>query len=670
MVEILERQIIDLVRKQKKEMGPYLPQGIEALLFVEFEGADESELRQKFGELEEKVIREERLACDLKIAKNEGDRAMFEKVRSISGPILNTMKGPRKPLAFIEDGAVHPSKLSEYLKGLREIFKREDVEASIYGHAGDGNLHIMVFLDLNRDEDVKKMVSLTEACYDLILNLKGTISGEHGDGRLRTHYVKRQYPTLFPAMVEVKRLFDPKNILNPGCIVGEEENLLTRDLKKNKAFEPVMLAGSTLGKESVRRDIEGCSGCGKCRSYCPIARTLREESAMGRAKATLLREFFSGSLSPQILDSPEFKKVMDSCVNCKRCLTECPTGVDIPWIALSSRAHYVERHGQSIRNRFFTSTRFLCQTANVLAPVINAAGSLPPVRKLLEKTIGLDSRRHLPRFKKQTFAGRIKDRPQSRRGKRIVYFLGCHSNFNEPVQDGLAAVEVLEQNGFEVLVPDFQCCGIAKINSGAIRGVMKDIQTNLDRMAFFAEQGLDIVFSEPSCALAVKMEYPRIMNSERARFVAERCFDIHQFLMMLYSKEELNLNLGEIKTTVGYHNPCHLRALGVVKEPGDLLRLIPGLKVKEYSDGCCGLVGTFGMKHENFDLSMAIGERLFEEIKGSSVDEIVTSCGACRLQILQGTRREAIPPISLLARAYKLVPQPSRPVPSSYAEVL
>jgi glycerol-3-phosphate dehydrogenase subunit C len=247
----------------------------------------------------------------------------------------------------------------------------------------------------------------------------------------------------------------------------------------------------------------------------------------------------------------------------------------------------------------------------------------------------------------------LKDRPNSPGNKQIVYFLSCYSNFNEPEGDGLATLEVLEQNGFHVLIPDFHCCGIARINTGAIHHVMEDIQTNINRMAFFVDQGLNIVFSEPSCALAVKMEYPKILNSEEAFKVANQCYDIHQFLMMLHQKGELNLSLRKIDLTVGYHNPCHLRALGVVQEPVELLRLIPGVKVNVFSDGCCGLVGTFGMKKKNFDLSMAIGERLFKEIEDSKVDEIATSCGACKLQIIQGTRREAIHPVSLLALAYK-----------------
>ena len=609
MIEIIEKQILDLARKQKAEMRAYLPEGIEAILFVEFQDGNEEQLRKKFSEVEEKVIHQEKLAFDLKVAKNDQDRTMLEKVRSISGPILNKIKGPKKPVAFIEDTAVHPSHLPQYIKGLRELFKRFHVDSGIYGHAGDGNLHLMVFLDPTQEDEVKKMVSLADACYDLVLSLKGTISGEHGDGRLRTFYLKRQYPNLYPAMVEIKKLFDPENILNPGCIVGGDQNPLGQHLKF-VGMNPVIPGTSLFDNQPVRAAIETCSGCGKCRSYCPIGQEIREEWAIGRAKATLLREIVSGGLDPKILDSPEFKNVMDSCVNCKRCLTECPSGVDIPWLALSSRAHYIEKHGEPLGQRFFSKTRALCHTGSALAPLINLANSLAPARRCLEMAVGLDRRRLLPAFQRRTLRKMLKDRPPSQGNKQVAYFLSCYSNFNEPEGDGLATLEVLEKNGFHVLIPDFKCCGIARINSGAIHPVMEDIKTNVKRMTSLVEKGIPIIFSEPSCALAVKMEYPKILDSEETSKVAEKCYDIHQFLMMLHQKGELNLDFGKMNLNVGYHNPCHLRALGVVKEPVELLRLIPGTKVKEFSDGCCGLVGTFGLKRKNFDLSMAIGDEI------------------------------------------------------------
>ncbi|MDP2969688.1 MAG: FAD-linked oxidase C-terminal domain-containing protein, partial [Deltaproteobacteria bacterium] len=294
MLEIIERQILDLARQQKAELKPYLPEGIEAILFVEFQDENEDQLHQKFRELEEKVIHQEKLAFDLKVARNDKDMVMLEKVRSVSGPILNKIKGPKKPIAFIEDAAVHPNSLSQYMKGLRELFKKFEVDASIYGHAGDGNLHLMVFLDLTQEEDVRKMVSLADACYDLVLSLKGTISGEHGDGRLRTFYLKKQYPKLYPAMVEIKKLFDPENIFNPGCIIGTGQNPLGQHLKFVREAQrgPGI---SLFDKEPARTAIETCSGCGKCRSYCPIAQEICEEWAIGRAKATLLREIVTGA---------------------------------------------------------------------------------------------------------------------------------------------------------------------------------------------------------------------------------------------------------------------------------------------------------------------------------------------------------------------------------------
>ena len=222
MLEIIERRILDLARQQKAELRPYLPEGIEAVLFIEFEAGSEEELRERFAQVE-KALSGDKLAMEIKVARDRNDMAMLEKVRAISGPILNKTKGSKKPVAFIEDAAVHPSRLPQYIQGLREIFRRHEVDAGIYGHAGDGNMHLMVFLDLRQEVEVRKMISLADATYDLVLSLQGTISGEHGDGRLRTYYTRRQYPKLYPAFVEIKEILDPENILNPGSIVGGEQ---------------------------------------------------------------------------------------------------------------------------------------------------------------------------------------------------------------------------------------------------------------------------------------------------------------------------------------------------------------------------------------------------------------------------------------------------------------
>lgn len=651
MLEIMEKQIIDLARGKYPEMKPYLPEGIEATLFVEFEGPSEEELQEKMRRVEQRLIQEEKLAVSLKAARDARDREMLTKVRSVSGPILNKVKGAKKPVAFIEDAAVHPRRLGEYIAGLREILKRNGAEASIYGHAGDGNLHVMVFLDMKNPEDVARMVRITDESCDLVLRLKGTISGEHGDGLLRTAYVPRQYPRLYPAFVELKKLFDPKNVLNPGRVVGSDPDLMGKHLKFGAQYRHVP-TGSAFDGEVLSAEVEACHGCGKCRSYCPLAMATNDESYLGRAKASLLRELISGNLDPDtFLASGELKKVMDGCVNCKRCLTECPTGVDIPWVSLMARAHQVKNRGQSFKDRFLTDTHLACRVGSSLAPLVNLAFSIGPARALMESAFGLDRRRKMSPFSPRTFREMYKGSDKG--NGKVAYFLSCYANYNDPEGEGRAVVEVLERNGFGVEIPDFQCCGIARISSGGLEPALKGVGENLEKISFLVEKGIPVVFSEPSCALAVRQEYPRIVNSEKAARAAAGCHEIHGFLSKLKQEGKLNTNLGEMKLKVGYHNPCHLRALGISKEVVELLKLIPGLEVQAFGDRCCGLAGTFGMKKQNYDLSMEIGKPLFEEIRKSGVDRVVTGCGSCAMQITQGTGLKATHPLTLLAEAYR-----------------
>ena len=255
MLEIIERRILDLARQQKAELRPYLPEGVEAMLFIEFEEKDEAALRAKFASVEE-AMKSENLSVDMKVARDKKDMVMLGKVRQISGPILNKTKGVKRPVACIEDAAVHPTLLPQYVAGLRSIFAKHGVEAGIYGHAGDGNMHLIIFLDLTREEEVTKMLALADEIYTLVLSLKGTISGEHGDGRLRTHYTRRQYPKLYGAFEEVKKIFDPENLFNPGSIVGATGNPLGEHLKfKSRdgkaALSPILTRVEEIGRAHV-----------------------------------------------------------------------------------------------------------------------------------------------------------------------------------------------------------------------------------------------------------------------------------------------------------------------------------------------------------------------------------------------------------------------------------
>lgn len=652
MVEIMEKHILDLAREQRPELADYFPENTEASLFIEFQEDSDEMLREKFARVKKRLLKDSALAKSMLVAKNSSDMQIFAKVRSISGPILNRMKGPRRPIAFIEDAAVHVSRLPEYISGLRKLFERFNIKAAIYGHAGDGNLHTMVILDLRQQGDVKIMLELSEALCDLVLSLKGTMSGEHADGRTRTYFVKRQYPHLYYAMKEIKDVFDPEGLMNPGVIISDDNNSLGENLKYGPDFD-IVNTDSSFDDFSLQEQILNCSGCAQCRDYCPIASSSLEEWTKGRGKITLLREITSGKLDPSILEAPEFKEIMDSCINCKRCLTECPSGVDVPWLAMSERAHFVKKKGESLTNRVFTDTETLCKQGSILAPIANFATSFKPFRWGMEKMIGIDAKRHLPEFRHQTLRKLLKHRIQLDSVREVVFFLGCYTNYNDPEGEGLAVIDVLEHNGIKVTLPEFKCCGIARISAGAQDQVMDDIHHNIGLLKEYTKKNIPILFSEPSCALAIKTEYPRIVGSEDAKKVAANSFDIHQYLMILHQRGELKTDFKRMDLKIGYHAPCHLRSLGVIKEPIDLMKLIPGIKVEKYADKCCGMGGTYGLKSKNYELSMKIGTRLFDEINASDADQVVTGCGACGMQIYQGTARQSLHPVKLLAMAYK-----------------
>ncbi len=648
MLEIMERQILDLARKRYPTLAQHLPEATEAMLVVELEGQEQGALRELFSQMAHELL-ERRLAREFKVASGPQEMELFSRIRSISGPILNRVKGSRKPRAFIEDPAVHPSRLPEYIEGLRQLFKKHEVEASIYGHAGDGNLHSMVFLDLSRPEEIQRMVALSRDVYDLVLRLKGTISGEHGDGRLRTQFLALQYPRLHMAFKEIKQVFDPEGILNPGVIVAQRPELLQENLR----FRLVETKGTKghLDHPQVHEEVQGCSGCGKCRSYCPVARASRSEWASARGKINLIRDILAGNLPDLLTISEQFTHVMESCINCKRCLRECPSGVDVPWVALRGREQLTAMKGENLAQRIITDTRLLCALGSFTAPFSNMALSSPTIRKLLERVLGLDKTRELPPFSKSTAKGRGKGRAKHGRG-RVALFLSCHANFNDPGGEGLAAIEILSRNGLEVLLPEVQCCAMARISAGASSKVKDQLLQNIEVLEPIAKAGIPILFTEPTCLLALKMEYPRLLASEQTRTVAEMCMEIHEFLLNLYQRGLLSPPRYPIQRKVGHHSPCHLRALGDGQAPGKLLSLIPGLDVVQLEDVCCGMGGTFGLKAKNAELTLQMGKPLQEQLLDSGVDLVATSCGACKMQIHQITGLEVVHPLKLLLEAY------------------
>ena len=650
MLEFIESRLLEFARAWNPGLRPYIPEEIEAVLLVEFEGEDEATVLEQMKKAEQRVVQTLGLSRRMVLAYDRENRGALMAIRKASSSILNRIEGPKKPAAFIEDASVHPSHLPEYIRALRLILDRSGVDAAIYGHAGDGNLHVVPFLDLKDPAQVKLMGRIAEEAFEEVWRLKGTISAEHGDGLARTSFIRGQYRNLYQAFKEIKAIFDPKGVLNPGKVVSDEPDTLTKNLRYGPEYR-VILTASVFDDEKLRIEIEKCHGCSQCRSYCPVAIETREEEALARAKANLLREVISGELHAKYLASPPLKAIMDLCFNCKLCLTECPTAVDIPGLAIQAKAFYTKANGQSLQSLVLTSTEFTTKLGSLTAPVANFANSFRPLRSVMEASLGIARDRNLPRFYYPRFRQRTKSL-KSQGHKEVVYFPGCFANANDPEGEGQASMEVLERNGFRVSIPDHRCCGVAKMTAGSLDSARRDAEKNIEILFPYAIKGIPIIFSAPSCCLAIRHEYPRFFPSEEARLVSEHSYDIHEFLMGLYRNGSLNTDFGEVRATVAYHNPCHLKAQGIVKEPAQLLRLIPGLNVREIEDSCCGIAGCFGMKKQNFHLSMRIGESLFREIDKAGAELALTGCGTCKIQMEQGLGREVFHPMAILAKAY------------------
>ncbi len=583
------------------------------------------------------------------------DAAKLWRVRKEASAIFYKIEKPGKKTSFVEDVAVPVDRLSDYLAGAQSIFNKHDVKYALYGHAGSGNTHAIVLLDLKNQRHLAKIDPIARDIYGLAMSLGGTLSGEHGDGFLRTPFLSKLYgDEIYSLFGKVKSIFDPNGILNPGKIVGEQGTSIVHDLRYGVSYRRFE-TGTSLNEESIAHEIEKCHGCGTCLSYCPTALVTFDERATPRAKGNILRSIIDGSLDAAYLEKEEFKSVLDYCFNCKLCLTECPTQIDIPGIVIEAKTIYHERTGPKAQDKFIDRLPTLSAIGSITPTLANITSGLGVVRKPLEKLFGIDSRRKLPRFHKPLYKRvRINRKTPNAQGK-VMYFSGCFANFNDPTGEGLSTIEILRRNGIDVRVLDsLRCCGIAKITTGHRSAVLDDASWNVSELAKYVRQGFDIIASAPSCGLAIKEDYPDIVGSDDARLVSEHIYDLADYLGRLADEGKLNTNFGELKKRVTYHNACHSIPMNVVKQPVALMKLVPGLDVVELpEDSCCGMAGTFGLKKQFYDLSMKAGANLFQQIKEAKADSVVTTCGTCNMQIVQGSGQRVEHLAKILCDSYR-----------------
>jgi Fe-S oxidoreductase len=580
--------------------------------------------------------------------------------------------------------------LPVFLRHLFDTLKRLQVTASLFGHAGHGQLHIRPFLDLANADDVRKMESLAGELYEKVWLLGGTISGEHGDGLSRTPFIARQHGPLVNVFRELKQIFDPQGLLNPGKIVPSSASRMTHHLRADtyrtggtgsgedtagdngRVAEPIPLQ-LHWQPEELALAARACNGCGACRStlpderMCPIFRMLPQEEASPRAKANLVRAVISGNLSSNELLTDACKQVADLCVHCHMCRLECPANVDIPKLMLEAKGTYVRTNGLPLHDRMLARIDTLAGLAGRLPAVANWALAHPQARWLLEKLVGIAQGRKLPRMAKRSFLRQAAMHRLHLRGRRagekVLFFVDTYANyFDTQLADALVAV--LRHNGISVFVPaDQQQAGMPLISQGMLEPAREVAHRNVAMLAEAVRQGYSIVATEPSAVLAIVREYPTILDDdEEALLVAEHTHEACHYLWQLHQRGLLNLDFQPHRISVGYHVPCHLRALGVGAPAENLLRLVPGMRVTRLEKGCSGIAGLYGVKHANYRASLRAGLDLITTMRKGPFQIGMTECSTCKMQMEQGTPRPTIHPVKLLALAYGLMPDIARQV--------
>ena len=658
--ELMDKSLINMAIDAFPQYRDILPADAKALLLIEHTGDSKEQVREK---IEKTRIALKDISAPVEIFTDINQQKRLWKARKDAVPLLDRKKGRKHPIAFIEDVSVENNRLAEYIAGIERISRKFDFETTYYGHAGDGELHIRPYLDLGRPADVRKMQAIADEVFSLVWSMGGSVSGEHAVGLVRSAYLKRQYgDDYYRLLQQVKNIFDPAGIMNPGKIINPDSSVMTKNLKASHILVPARLKSDLLfEKDELEDELERCNGCGLCLSreegfrLCPVFRAMNEELASSRAKANLLRFWAAGQLDDSELESQQFRKLLDLCINCKLCSVQCPAGVDVSKLMVFARAEYAKRRGLKPAEYTLSNNRYLSMAATKFNGLSNLITGNPVFKWLLEKVTGLDRRRALPAFEKGTFLkkGRKDLETKGPIGKpidKIAYFVDTYVNYNDH-ELGFAVLNVLRHNDIEVVLPEQRPLPLPALVYGDIRLVRREMEYNVKYLSEAVKKGCRIICSEPSAALFLKQELRYINDSGDAKLVSDNTSELMAYLLELFKAGRLKPLDKKITGNFAYHSPCHLIALGG-SATIELFDKWLGLKVTDLNAGCCGLAGTFGMQKKNYDLSQKIAAGLKEALEKTKADYILTECSACKMQIGHISKKLVKHPIAIMSNCY------------------
>jgi FAD/FMN-containing dehydrogenase/Fe-S oxidoreductase len=676
-VELVDRTMIALGRDIAM-FQPVIAAAVrgdpDAILVVEFAEEDQSENLQRLKQLIE-------LMADLGFAWDNPQRK-WGGVVEVTEPALQTaiadfraaglnvmmsMKEAGKPVSFVEDCAVPLPHLADYTDRLNAVFRKHGTSGTMYAHASEGCLHVRPVLNLRLEKDVKAMRAIAEEAFAMVREYKGSHSGEHGDGIVRSEFHEAMFgPRIVADFREVKRRFDPDSLLNTGKIVDPpkmDDRTLFRyppDYRVGELKTVLDWSAFTGAGGGFQGAVEMCNNNGACRKLeagvmCPSYRATRDEKDVTRGRANTLRLAISGQLGPDALVSDEMAETLKLCVSCKACRHECPVGVDMAKMKIEVLAARVAAKGLSLHDRLVGYLPRYAPLASRLAWLANLRNSSPLLRSLFEKIAGISAKRALPAFRSDTFQPAAEAFGPAD-GREVVLFADTF-NRNYERENLDAALRVLIAGGYRVCLPKPAsggrplCCGRTFLSAGLVDQARTELDRLVETYAPFAARGVPIVGLEPSCLLTLRDELLSLRKDETAKTISAHALLFEEFLVREAQAGRLQLPLRAIGEKALVHGHCHQKSFGAFKPVEQALRLIPDLAIEVVESSCCGMAGAFGYGADTYDASIEMAElSLLPAVRRADQSTIVVADGtSCRHQIKDGARREALHVARVLA---------------------
>ena len=650
-VELIDDVLLDLAREtaEFEDVADLVPEGAKAALLVEFYADDSEEGEEQVADLLADRLPEdgrgegETPAFEAFEAHDPATRAKFWKLRKAGLPILLSRTSDAKHISFIEDCAVPPEHLADYVQDFQDVLVEHDTFAAFYAHAGPGVLHVRPLINTKDPIDLAAMEDIADQVTDLVVKYDGSVSGEHGDGRARTQWNRKLYgDRLWQTFRDLKSAFDPDWLLNPGQVCGDIsmiENLrFDPGYEFRSGFEPELYWPNENGFQGMT---ELCHGCGGCRGHqhttggvmCPTYRASEEEITSTRGRANALRQAMSGDMPRDEVFTDEFQEeVLDLCIGCKGCARDCPSEVDMAKLKVEVTHEYHQRHGASLRDHLFANVDTLAGLGSATAPVSNLLPRLPGARRAMEATIGISRDRTLPAFQRETLQDWWRDRGSQvdaeDASRRAVLFPDTFTNYANP-ELGKAAIRVLEAAGVHVEVAELTDSGRPAHSKGFLDKSRAAARTNVDALEPLVEDGWDVVLVEPSDAVMFQSDYLDLLG-EDAETLAANAYGVCEYLDLF----QLDGDVGfaeDVQETLVYHGHCHQKSTKKDHHAVGVLRRA-GYDVTPLDSGCCGMAGTFGFEAEHDSMSRAIGSILGDQV--DAVEGTVVAPGeSCRTQL-------------------------------------